>query len=53
LNLTTIFKMQIDDDPDGFFPVQDFEKSSRALQKLDWSSRLMAALIRSGHLPLP
>ena len=43
--------MQIDDDdPGGYYPVQDFVKNSKTLNRIDWSSRLMAGLIRSGYL---
>lgn len=33
-----------------YFPVQDFMKASKLLQRLDWSNRVMAAMIRSGYL---
>lgn len=42
--------MQIDDDPGGRYPVQDFVKHSETLKRLDWTNRTMAVLIRAGYL---
>lgn len=42
--------MQIDDDPGGRHAVQDFLRHSELLKRLDWSNRMMAALIRGGYL---
>ncbi len=42
--------MQIDDDPGSRYAIQDFLKHSELLIRLDWTNRMMAALIRAGSL---